>query len=467
MFYKNLLVIFSHLLLLSNNKIIYLVQEPFFNSFHSKAKKDINFLIKELETLDIKKIYYSNSKTAYFFLSNLNKNRYKFQETSELHTTNENINNNIFSYSDIKKNRFFSQTQTAYSFFNNIELILEKIWEESYENILIITDKININFISLYISQASINKYGILPMNSYALSKIKMNKKNDFTILFWNDNHFHEKTKSNVYDVFSLHFLDQCNFRCIYCYVDKQLRGLSLEQIKTIIDKVSDYFSYYQIKGRINIAGGEPLVSNNINAIIDYIYNKGIEISIITNGYYLTKEFIDINKKKLKMIGVSIDSLNEETNKKIKRCTTEGELLNIEKIIKLCEYIKQNNIKLKINTCLSKLNINEDFNPFLEKVKPDRYKVLQMLCEDDDKINVPNRTTDEELEYFVNKHKKFNPVKETQESLIKSYIIIDSEGNLFTNNLHKSKRDLLKGDIFEIFNSLDIDDKGYRERYKN
>jgi len=57
------------------------------------------------------------------------------------------------------------------------------------------------------------------------------------------------------------------------------------------------------------LVGGEPLLSKNIQMFIDYLFEINLEVSLITNGYYLDEKFISKNKNKLSMIGISIDSL--------------------------------------------------------------------------------------------------------------------------------------------------------------
>lgn len=67
----------------------------------------------------------------------------------------------------------------------------------------------------------------------------------------------------------------------------------------------------------------------------------------------------------------------------------------------ICNKIKKSGIKLKINTCLSKLNCNEDFNDFINEVKPDRYKILQMNCSEYDIRNKYNVVSSEEAKEFL------------------------------------------------------------------
>ena len=266
----------------------------------------------------------------------------------------------------------------------------------------------------------------------------------------------------------NIHFLDMCNYICKHCFVKKEQKQLNFEQIKIIVDKISLFYAKEGIRnGRINLAGGEPLLSKDIDQIIDYIYQKGLKVSLITNGYYLTKEFINRHKKQLCTIGISVDSLNDDTNKIIGRCQLNGKNLEQEKLILMCKYIKSKGIKLKINTCVSKLNYEEDFTYFLREVKPDRYKVLQMLCDDFDIINAKNRINEEEMNLFIKKHKKYITVKESSEEMKKSYLIVDSSGNLSCDNMHQSSYSVFENEISDILEMLNINENYFERRYNH
>ena len=97
---------------------------------------------------------------------------------------------------------------------------------------------------------------------------------------------------NNTRYVVNLHILEQCNYKCKYCFAHYESNKiLSLDQWKLIVDNVSESIS---VK-RFNIAGGEPLLYPKLNELISYINSKGIPVSIITNGILLSESFIEIN----------------------------------------------------------------------------------------------------------------------------------------------------------------------------
>lgn len=249
---------------------------------------------------------------------------------------------------------------------------------------------------------------------------------------------------------FNLHFTDFCNFKCYHCFVKKQGKELSFDSIKIIIDKIVKFSRENNLKARINLAGGEPLLSKNIQRIIDYIVSNDIEVSIITNGFFLTKGFIEHNKTKLSMIGISVDSLDVQTNLTLGRCNVNTTLLE-QDLIYLCSLIKSNGIKLKINICVSSTNKDEDLSSFLKIVIPDRIKILRVLGNEGDSFLI----TDAEWDVVKMKYKDMHAIFEDNDFMREGYLIIDSEGNLSKNNLHFSNNSLLDYDMSSCLRHLE------------
>lgn len=250
------------------------------------------------------------------------------------------------------------------------------------------------------------------------------------------------------YHVINMHFMDLCNYKCVYCYAHNSFKGTkSLEEWKKLIDDIDEYFKREKIKeGRINLVGGEPLLYNRLVEMIEYIHSKGITVSILTNGYYLTKDFVDKIADKVSMIGISIDSTNHETNIKIGR-TENGKTLSIEQIEKISKIIKNYGIIFKINVVVSRLNIEEDFSELFERCSPDRIKMLQIyIINSVNKQSENLKVTREEFQEFVNKYSRYNPVVESNKDLDLGYLMVDSQGNLLINN----QNEYIKiGDVFE------------------
>lgn len=266
-------------------------------------------------------------------------------------------------------------------------------------------------------------------------------------------------------NIINLHFIDFCNYNCSYCFVKKENKILSLENIKTVIENISSYFIKNNLVGRINLVGGEIFLCSYLQEIIDYICKLNIEVSIVTNGSLIDEKFIINNVGKIYTIGLSIDSLNENTNIKIGRCC-KGKSITQDQLINICKNIKKNGIKLKINHCISKFNYNENIASFIEVVEPDRFKVFQMtVVEGINDLSKQNQISKEEFDFCCEKYKHLNPIIENEEEMSNSYLIIDSLGDFYCDKKNKPLGNLLKDSFDDLVNNLEIDIKSFKKRY--
>lgn len=86
-----------------------------------------------------------------------------------------------------------------------------------------------------------------------------------------------------------LEFSKICNLRCIYCYASagKRLENeLTIPEIKNSIDQAAEL----GVRKIILLGGGEPLMHEGLSTVVQYIYDKGLQQVLFTNGTLLTHE---------------------------------------------------------------------------------------------------------------------------------------------------------------------------------
>lgn len=114
----------------------------------------------------------------------------------------------------------------------------------------------------------------------------------------------------------------QCNFSCVYCYENRH--GVSNNMSNEIREKVIEFIKgicekrKYINKIQIVWFGGEPLLDiQGIqffgNELQKFTQNKNMDFTtnIITNGKYIDKYLVILNKYNLKNIQISIDGFEE------------------------------------------------------------------------------------------------------------------------------------------------------------
>jgi MoaA/NifB/PqqE/SkfB family radical SAM enzyme len=141
---------------------------------------------------------------------------------------------------------------------------------------------------------------------------------------------------------------DDCNVSCAHCSFfdgvdDKSREILSLEQSKKLIaDAQSLGVSV------INIVGGEPLLREDLPAIIKSIDKKKSTVILFTNGLLLAEKIATLKKAGLDGVYVSIDSTNEEKHDKLR-----GKSGLFKAAIKGIEKAKKLGLSVGISTCIT------------------------------------------------------------------------------------------------------------------
>jgi len=152
---------------------------------------------------------------------------------------------------------------------------------------------------------------------------------------------------------------DKCNLRCIYCVPDGEIKNtkkeyLSVEQIVKIVEAAGELGV-----SKIKLTGGEPLLRNDIEEIVERISKiKSIkDIGITTNGILLSKKVKKLKQCGLKRVNISLDTLDPV---EYRRLTRVG---NIKDVLESIDASIQVGLSVKINMVV------------MEKAKE---KILQM-----------------------------------------------------------------------------------------
>lgn len=118
----------------------------------------------------------------------------------------------------------------------------------------------------------------------------------------------------------------RCNEKCLHCYnpgatrndSEKSTRGtfseLTLNDYKRIIDEMCD-------AGLVTatLTGGDPFLYNDIWHVIEYLYQKDIAITILTNGQKIVNQIKQLADLYPRSIRLSLYSENPEIHDKITR----------------------------------------------------------------------------------------------------------------------------------------------------
>ncbi|MEA2074395.1 MAG: GTP 3',8-cyclase MoaA [Euryarchaeota archaeon] len=149
----------------------------------------------------------------------------------------------------------------------------------------------------------------------------------------------------------------RCTLNCIYCHHEgegrekKDKEEISAELVIAIARVASAHFGIRKIK----ITGGEPLMRTDLAEIVRGMRAFEDDISVTTNGVFLSKYAADLADAGLDRANVSLDSLKEERYDSITRTKN-----NLPRVIEgIYSAIDAGLTPIKLNMVLLK-GINDD-----------------------------------------------------------------------------------------------------------
>lgn len=148
-------------------------------------------------------------------------------------------------------------------------------------------------------------------------------------------------------DYIRISVTDRCNLSCVYCMPEEGITGANHTEILSYEEIIflCKVFSKIGIS-KIKITGGEPLVRKDLSYLINEIKNiNGIDnVTLTTNGILLEEQIESLVEAGLDAVNVSLDTLDENTYKKLTRVGGLNKVMN--GINKALQYDKLN---IKIN----------------------------------------------------------------------------------------------------------------------
>eukprot|EP00768_Dysnectes_brevis_P008228 gnl/Dysnectes_brevis/7317_a12156_262.p1 GENE.gnl/Dysnectes_brevis/7317_a12156_262~~gnl/Dysnectes_brevis/7317_a12156_262.p1 ORF type:complete len:300 (-),score=109.09 gnl/Dysnectes_brevis/7317_a12156_262:23-922(-) len=270
----------------------------------------------------------------------------------------------------------------------------------------------------------------------------------------------------------NIHLTRLCSFSCRFCFhgsIPHEDNKPDLPGLTTVIKELA------KAKCRkINYAGGEPsLFLPELLHMLRTSKESGIPVtSVITNGHYITREWLVRAKPYLDILGISFHSASRGTAEEMgfrPRARTHTHDV-IQHALDLSRWCHELGIAFKVNTVVNACNVDEHLAPFIARLNPCRWKVFQVLPLGDE-VDKSLLVSRHQFEGFVARQRISHPdlpmIPEPNEVMQNSYVLIDHRGR-FLDCGQGSKRvagpSIVEVGLQKAFETVTFDHRAFMER---
>lgn len=232
----------------------------------------------------------------------------------------------------------------------------------------------------------------------------------------------------------NFHLLRACNARCSYCFA----RFPETPKRIPTADAIEVMRRVRAAGGeKMNFVGGEPTLHPDIGDLIVAAKEMGFTTSIVSNGVRLGRLLALPAGAHLDWVGLSVDSATDQGNALVGR----GGPGYVAQVIEHAQQARANGAAVKLNTVVTRHNVDEDLSGLVRAVAPERWKVFQVLrVEGQNESSVDDLLVEaSEFRLFVDRHRALNNegipvIAENNDAMTDSYAMIDPMGRFFGNS---------------------------------
>ena len=239
------------------------------------------------------------------------------------------------------------------------------------------------------------------------------------------------------------HFWPWCNYGCKFCFARFEDIPRADRLPKEIAITVPEMLAAAGAD-KITFVGGEPTLCPYLGDLLAASKDVGMTTCIVSNATGLTEEFLDEWGHLIDWVGLSIDASNDEIHAEIGR-GMRGDLArqrshHLELAKQVWASCTQRGIRMKLNTVVCKANLEDDMSALVMELKPERWKIFEVLpVEGQNDGDVDDMLLEEdEFNSWVKRHKwvadeGIQFVPESNELMRGSYAMLDALGRFYSN----------------------------------
>ncbi|MEG1313111.1 MAG: radical SAM protein [Bacilli bacterium] len=240
-------------------------------------------------------------------------------------------------------------------------------------------------------------------------------------------------TFSNRMQLVWLEITQACNCKCVHCYEGNNHsatnRQLTLEQWFCCINQIAALNV-----ARVVIIGGEPCIHKDITKIVQFAVDKGLDVTIFTNGTIISNELKSVIVKNNLKLKLSIYGHTAQIHDAITQIPG-----SFDKLMDNITYFKEKNIKINLSVVIMRENQEyyDEIKKILDSLNINGYKfdVIREVFNGNQNLHVPDNKRI--IKSVMRTTARFSPISEERFSNAYYHntcwngkIVISEDGNV-------------------------------------
>lgn len=229
-----------------------------------------------------------------------------------------------------------------------------------------------------------------------------------------------------------VHYLlgNSCNLNCDFCFWDKRTPDVPLDFKMKIIDEIGNS----GVK-KVILSGGEPLCSNDLIEVLEYMHKKGLEVVLHTNGLLINKTVARKVAPNISRISLTMDAIDKQIQLEIRKSSKIT-----SHTIELITWFHDLNVPVNVKTLVTRVNQKEigKIGKVLDGLPIAYWSLLEFVPINRGRKNKERFMLEpDEFDMICTSIKKINPLLEIKirkyANPKNKYCFITPNGDVYTN----------------------------------
>ena len=196
----------------------------------------------------------------------------------------------------------------------------------------------------------------------------------------------------------NLHVWPKCNLNCVYCYQTFPERRPSLPL--TSWCEILELLQRHGVR-RVTFSGGEPTLHPDLGGMLARARAIGLQTSIVTNGARISDDMLEM----LDIVGITLDAVNDDVLTALGR-QSDAASAYLQHVRDLARRVHRAGALLKINSVVTRLNVDEYLGDVLAELRPFKWKPMQFthVPGENDGVAADLEVDEAAFDAFVRRH---------------------------------------------------------------